>query len=537
MATSTHQLSINDGSDWHFVNGDWVDGDAGLIRVPEDRVRSDGDAMQGMHFAFALNRCYQDCTVDFEFKLEAHSDTGIIFRARDESHFYVLHFSNCGQACRAQHFWAALSKMDDSGYLRLVKMDLIRRVPSTLDTWLSAAVTVIGKRVIVRVGDYGRFEVEDDTYIGPGAIGLYNSSFCAPGALVRNVTVQGEPSPVLPWPKDVRQAVNWSHPVPDPPKEWQEPRCLLRFDDGELLMPYSGLGAEGRKRDESPKWYAARSADSGRTWSSPESWVGTGAFHLTPTGRLIHISLGDKTVQIAESTDRGRTWSDPVPTSVPAVPPTCATGGWGTLLNLDDGAMIMFGAGGHNLTDSPHNVWTWGGLHCQAYACRSEDDGLTWSDPVNVDTPGFDPDGNQYAGNLDLTEQSPMQLSDGRIMVFFRPIYSPWMWETWSDDGGRTWGPCVRGPFPGYATPNVVKTASGALLVAHRLPQLTIHCSQDDGRSWQGTIIDSGLWAMGAMCEVEPDLVLYCYMDTFEGLMRSQFLRVTPTGLEPACIE
>ncbi len=118
--------------------------------------------------------------------------------------------------------------------------------------------------------------------------------------------------------------------------------------------------------------------------------------------------------------------------------------------------------------------------------------------------------------------------------MLFRPIYSPWMWETWSDDGGRTWGPCVRGPFPGYATPNVVRTASGALLVAHRLPWLTVHCSLDDARTWQGTTIDSATWAMGAMCEVEPDLVLYCYMDTHESLMRAQFLRVTSSSLEPA---
>ena len=126
-----------------------------------------------------------------------------------------------------------------------------------------------------------------------------------------------------------------------------------------------------------------------------------------------------------------------------------------------------------------------------------------------------------------------MQLSDGRIMVLIRPIYSPWMWETWSHDGGRTWGPCVRGPFPGYATPNVVRTACGALLIAHRLPWLTVHCSLDEGRTWQGTIIDSGTWAMGAMREVEPNVVFYVYWDSFELSMRAQYLRVTPSGLEP----
>jgi len=108
------------------------------------------------------------------------------------------------------------------------------------------------------------------------------------------------------------------------------------------------------------------------------------------------------------------------------------------------------------------------------------------------------------------------------------------MWECWSDDGGRTWGPAVRGPFPGYACPNMIRTRSGALLVAHRLPGLTINCSRDGGENWDaGTMIDSGIWAMGAMAEVAPDLVLYVYWDAFESLMRAQLLRVTRTKLAP----
>src|SRR5262245_35093682 len=96
-------------------------------------------------------------------------------------------------------------------------------------------------------------------------------------------------------------------------------------------------------------------------------------------------------------------------------------------------------------------------------------------------------------------------MADGRIMVFIRPIYSPWMWETWSDNGGVTWGPCVRGPFPGYATPNMLRTSNGAVLVAHRLPTMTVNTSFDDGATWdEGTTIDSAIWVMGAMTEVEP---------------------------------
>jgi hypothetical protein len=189
---------------------------------------------------------------------------------------------------------------------------------------------------------------------------------------------------------------------------------------------------------------------------------------------------------------------------------------------------------GHPLKDPSLNVWTWGSLHCQAFSSRSDDDGLTWSEPVNMDTPGFDAKGNKFEGNLDLTEASAAQLGSGRVMAFIRPIYSPWMWETWSDDGGKTWGPCVRGPFPGYAAPNMVRTSSGALLIAHRMPELNVNCSLDDGQTWDhGVTIDSGLWAMGSMVEVEPDLVLYVYWDTNSTLMRAQYLRVTPNGLVP----
>ena len=528
-------LKIGDGKNWRFAGGKWVDGDDGLVAVRDDQLRAPSEGMQGLHFAFHRNLCFQDCKATFEICLAYASDLGIILRARDDSHFYLLHFHNCAQQSRAQHFWATLSMMDETGYLKPVKNELVRRVPSNLDTWLPVEVELIGRRILVRVGDYGYFEAEDDTYPGPGHVGIFMGSRGRDIFIpqMRNVVVEGVPEPVSPTQDSVVQAKNWFYPVPTDDQTWQMPTGLLRFPDGELLLSYhSEIKDENWNNEEEIRAIAhciTRSSDGGRSWSEPEQGF-EGASHLTPAGRFIRLVKQEENYGIMESLDRGRTWSDPVPTNLDH------NKGFGPILNLEDGSMVAFAYGSHELKDDNLATWTWGSHHCHAFSARSDDDGLTWSDPVNVDTPGFDKEGIQLEGNLDLTELSPMQLASGRLMVFIRPIYSPWMWETWSDDGGRSWGPCVRGPFPGYASPNVLRTASGALLVAHRMPWLTVHCSQDEGRTWRGTMIDSGAWAMGGMREVEPDLVLYCYWDSFESLMRMQYIRVTPSGLEPVRI-
>ncbi len=137
-------------------------------------------------------------------------------------------------------------------------------------------------------------------------------------------------------------------------------------------------------------------------------------------------------------------------------------------------------------------------------------------------------------GNLDLTEPVGFETTDGRIMCLIRPIYSPWMWETWSHDGGKTWGPCVRGPFAGWAPSAPVRVQSGAVLFPTRFPGLTLHTTRDEGRTWDHTYIDTSIWAMGALCEVEPNKILFAYEDSWRDKLRLQFAQVTPAGLTPA---
>ncbi len=542
MMSDAKALQIGAGNNWHFVNAAWQDGADNELSVPAEHHRDDGPSIQGHHYAFNRELCYQDCTVRFEFWLQGHTDTGIILRARDESHFYLLHFPACGQAIRAQNGWIAFSKMDNTGYLKCLKLELLRRVPSNRGRWIPAELTLKGNKISVRIGDNGYFEAQDDTYAAAGHIGVY----CQGDAKLRNVTVTGQPAGLPQWDAQVRQPTNWFHPRPDTKYgRWQHPWDLVPTRDGGLLLNYvvQETASAGEDPEGAVTPLLTRSADGGRTWSEPEElrvtlgdnrWIPP-RLHRTPAGRLICLTQDRGEYFISESTDDARTWSKPVPAGIGPVPARLKALAIGPqpFLNVADGSMILFCYGSYDLDDPELGIGNWGAVHCQAFACRSTDDGRTWSPPVNIDNSDRSEGDIQY-GNLDLTEVCGVQMGDGRLMALIRPIYSPWMWETWSEDGGITWGPCVRGPFPGYATPNMLRTSSGAVLVAHREPSLTINCSWDDGRTWdQGTLIDGATWAMGSMIEVEPDVVLYVYWDAFESLMRAQLIRVTPSGLEP----
>ena len=523
-------LSLAEGN-WHYINAVWQEGADGVLSVPADLVRAEGPGIQSHHYAINRDLIRQDMTVRFDFRLTPHSDVGLILRATSASRFYLLHFPDCGQASRAQHFWVALSRMDPDGYLRCLKLELVPRVPSVPRKWMSAEVVLSGDKVDVKIAEHGRFEarLERDGYRGPGRVGLYA---CGRGE-VRQVEIEAEPSASSRWDNAAEQPTNWFHPAPDEePRIFQRPTDLVRLPDGELLLTYGRKDMTGQGRG--PAMRMVRSTDDGWSWSAPEPVEPAGRLHMTPAGRLIKLITAPEGNTACQSPDGAHSWDEPEPVNIaaelPGVPrvTVCPQ----AFINQADGSMVVLLHGAPDL-GSLEDLWTWGSGHCQAFTSRSTDDGRTWSTPVNIDNPGL-PEIEPHDGNLDLTEVCGTQMGNGSLMALIRPIYSPWMWETWSRDGGVTWGPCVLGPFPGYATANMLRTSSGAVIVSHRLPSMTLHTSRDDGHTWdQGTLIDGALWAMGCMIEIEPDVVLYAYRDCFEGRMRIQFIRVTPERLEP----
>ncbi len=183
------------------------------------------------------------------------------------------------------------------------------------------------------------------------------------------------------------------------------------------------------------------------------------------------------------------------------------------MVQTADGTWVRFLLGGAAEGSRFSNVVTWGATHCKAYAIRSTDQGKRWSGPIEVDRPSWtgQPRGT-IVGSLDLTEVTGVAMGN-RIMAVVRPIYSPYMWQLWSEDAGANWDAAARTTFPGYAQ-SMARTQAGVIAVAHRFPQYSVNLSRDDGLNWdEGTVIDYPAWAMGCLLEVEPNVLLATYMN------------------------
>ncbi len=520
--TATTTPKMGEGSDWAFVGGAWKD--SGTELVPPSNLFS-------LRMALHKAATYQDVTVECDllqkYRAVGGGDTGIVVRAQDASHYYWVHTAWTGQTTRAKHLWLAISKVDETGWVRHLRLEMIHGVPSEMDRWYRVRVEVKDDTIRTWVDGRPGPTLTDRTYRS-GRVGLagYGCFRC------KELRVSGDPLPASQWAAGPGPKIDWFHVLGDAPGagQRQKPVCLRRLPDGTLVFLY------GTRTD--PSYPVSRSTDNGLTWDEPTGMPNDrqGFLHVTGDGRLLAWQFENgKLFWTSESTDQGRTWGPrreyPITEKWPEDPKLSPLFYGQGLYELPDGTWIVL-LHGALAENEKWDIFTWGSRGCTCFSIRSTDGGKTWSAPVSLD--GVRKPGGkrgELPGCVDLIEPVGALTKDGRFLVYCRPNYSATMWEAVSRDGAKTWDAVSRGPFPGYAA-DMICTSSGALLVSHRFPNHTINLSLDNGLSWDsGTMIDWPLEGAGKFAEVAPGVLLFIYRDDLQQRMRAQFIRVTPQGL------
>lgn len=184
--------------------------------------------------------------------------------------------------------------------------------------------------------------------------------------------------------------------------------------------------------------------------------------------------LNGKDLHIGKSQDRCVSWQRQ---SIPAPEDMISINGFRGL-RLCDGT-LLFPVGGR--VDSPDvDLRAVDGAVWRQYMVRSTDDGATWEWAPMIEDPR-----GVYTEEVTLLE-----VADNRLLAMIRchrPGPTGYLWQQWSEDGGRTWSQPVETPIWGYPC-HLLKLQDGRLLCTYgyRFKPAGIRAvvSEDGGWSW-----------------------------------------------------
>ena len=516
----------------------------------------------GHTMAIAADRCLAEETVECEFHMSGEANFGIILGAQDSGHYYTLQIPRWGQLWRARAFWACLCKADGSGYLRNLKMMLIPHVVCHWNAWIHLKVERRGNCIRTWIDGVKGPSVTDDTY-GPGRVGLTGFTKYA----VRHLKIDGNAVDGPSWKAGDFRGQPWFLPAPvEDSKVSQSSGELLRLSDDEILM----MTSEHQADSALPMVRMLISGDNGRDWTQHgEPWRERDPLICMPwslrwflpkPGVIRRFKIGSALeggqdlpalpdgadLAWTDSKDKGLTWTEPKPCKLLGdwSRDIFREGTWNHIYGgtrLKDGTLLALVLHGYNDLQKiipNRGQGTWGSECAQPYISRSEDDGLTWSEPVPMDNAAVNDGARPDGPHGGFSETVFAQLPSGRVVTHCRPFAAPFMWRTHSDDGGRTWRLITYEPFSGAGGPQLLCTQSGYLVSVKRGPALCLHISTDGGMNWdEGTIIDYPASFNGQILEVEPDVVLVVYPESMgefrPSYVRAQLIRITPEGPIP----
>jgi sugar lactone lactonase YvrE len=304
---------------------------------------------------------------------------------------------------------------------------------------------------------------------------------------------------------------------------------VTRTADGELFCVfYSGYAHISPPKAGDAEWrwggriMAIHSDDEGRTWSTPTVIVDTPHDDRDPhvsamsDGTLVlswfqtwnpaEEPKGDShrhRVFVSTSINEGRTWSEPHRV-LPGSERWWAASA--PVRELKDGSWIL----GLYHQEADNHAW--------GATVKSYDRGKTWTDLADI--------GREANLPLDA-ETDVVQLQDGSLLAALRSSRVNLHFSS-SADGGKTWSAVRDSGFKGHC-PLFLRLKDDTLLLAHRVPNTSLHWSRDEGRTWHGPLqIDGVIGAYPGLVQLRDGDVLCVYYEEGAGSgIRARRLRVT----------
>ncbi|MBL8850237.1 MAG: exo-alpha-sialidase, partial [Planctomycetaceae bacterium] len=298
---------------------------------------------------------------------------------------------------------------------------------------------------------------------------------------------------------------------------------VCRLNDGRLMCVfYAGYGHIALPTAQLPRGGRVSyctSSDEGRTWSEAQTLYDGPEDDRDPS----IVQLADGTLLcnfftlrakdgspgyeglgswLVRSTDGGASWSEPQLLSKTYY---CSS----PIRVLSTGRLIL-------------GLYAEGGGTANGAVITSDDQGHTWSREIDIDNGG-----QRYDAETDVIE-----LDDGSVYAAERAERVNMGWSM-SKDGGTTWTVSEPMPFAGHC-PYFLRTQDDIILLAHRLPNTSLHFSLDECATWSENVpIDSVIGAYPSLVNLQDGTVLIVYYEEGDGSsIRAKRCRATRAGIE-----
>ena len=153
----------------------------------------------------------------------------------------------------------------------------------------------------------------------------------------------------------------------------------------------------------------------------------------------------------------------------------------------------------------------------------SDDQGMSWSPEVDIQNGGM---------RLDA-ETDILELRNGNLFAAERADQNRSMAAALSTDHGRSWSVSKSLGFPGHC-PYLLRTRENIILLAHRVPNTSLHYSLDECATWsENVVIDNVIGAYPSMVNLRDGTVLVVYYEEGQGSsIRAKRFRASPKGIE-----